>query len=242
MDFDFAPELYQNMADGMGDDFMAAHDAVNGYIPDMALPYGGDEAARHVNIERRGRLPPSDCTPIVDLTNPTGKDCESGIPDSLPPLGQVTNDLDPNQQFLPETPSREEEILYQNSLDQFEGFSGQLFGLSSESDPYLLRHFRWDENGYRRFMRVHFRRVGPDESSKPAHSKQIRTRQFSSNPASAPDLSVKGVPIHFALAKDELFKELKSETGIQKDMAQDSGRKALDSLVPPEDGRRMVSL
>ena len=43
------------------------------------------------------------------------------------------------------------------SLDGIEGFSAQLFGLSGESDPYLLRHFHWDENNERPFIRVHFR-------------------------------------------------------------------------------------
>lgn len=97
------------------------------------------------------------------------------------------------------------------SLDSINGFSSQLFGLSGESDPYLLRHFHWDENDRRLFIRVYFRKVDSD---------------------------LNGVPIHFALAKDELAAGLKAEAASLSK----PNREILDRLIPPEDGRRMIRL
>jgi len=97
------------------------------------------------------------------------------------------------------------------SLDKMDGLFAQLFGLSGESDPYLLRHFHWDENEQRPFIRVHFRKV---------------------------DSELNGVPIHFALAKDELAAGLKAEAAHLGP----PNRELLDRLIPPEDGRRMIRL
>jgi hypothetical protein len=104
-----------------------------------------------------------------------------------------------------------------HSLDDLEGHSAQYFGLSGESDPYLLRHFRWDENGERQFIRVHFRNVLANNDTKE-------------------------IPIHFALSKDELAKETKLETTISRDSSKGTARERLDKLIRPEDGRRLIAL
>lgn len=69
--------------------------------------------------------------------------------------------------FLPQSISTQ----ISQSLDKDDGHYCQLFGGSSEADPWLLRHCRYDELGFRRFVGVHFRNVGgvPTRDKIPAH-------------------------------------------------------------------------
>lgn len=129
-----------------------------------------------------------------------------------------------------------------HSLDQIDGQSAQYFGLSGESDPYLLRHFRWDENGERPFVRVHFRRVGPEAKATSVDSEPFNDIPDGTMTPEIRDFEKKGVPIHFALAKDELAKEARLETAVLMDLPSEAAREELNRLIHPEDGRRMVAL
>ncbi|KAL0932805.1 fungal specific transcription factor [Colletotrichum truncatum] len=57
------------------------------------------------------------------------------------------------------------------SLDLMEGHSAMLLGSSSGSDPWLLRHFRFDELGLRSFHKLHIRNAGgvPTVDKIPVH-------------------------------------------------------------------------
>ncbi|OBT66791.1 hypothetical protein VE03_03996 [Pseudogymnoascus sp. 23342-1-I1] len=100
------------------------------------------------------------------------------------------------------------------SLDQIDGHYAQLFGGSSESDPWLLRHCRFDKLGLRRFLKVHFRTAGG-----------VPTRDK--------------IPAHFMISKNNVCKGAMAETRIsgEKDF-----RTELARLVPPECGPRLVQL
>ena len=67
-----------------------------------------------------------------------------------------------------------------HSMDQISGHTAQLLGASSEGDPWLLRHCRFDELGLRSFHKVHFRHAG----GVPTGEK---------------------IPVHFLISADELY-------------------------------------
>jgi hypothetical protein len=100
------------------------------------------------------------------------------------------------------------------SIDRLEHGYAQLFGASSESDPWLLRHCRFDDAGMKYFYKVHYRNAGG-----------VPTAQR--------------IPVHFMVSSEELSSAIKQETraGIGE-----VTREHLDCLVPPEYGRRLVAL
>lgn len=103
---------------------------------------------------------------------------------------------------------------FSQSLDQVQNHSAQLFGGSAESDPWLLRHCRFDEYGMRIFHKVHFRNAG----GVPTNHK---------------------IPVHFMFSANDLHGSAKEETTVhgQKDF-----RAELNLLVPPGHGPRLVKL
>ncbi|KAL2825500.1 fungal-specific transcription factor domain-containing protein [Aspergillus cavernicola] len=103
------------------------------------------------------------------------------------------------------------------SLDHLNGFSAQMSGTSGESDPWLLRHGRYDENGMCNISRVSFRTVGgvPYEHM---------------------------VPVHFLVAENSLYRGGKEETSYDPSINDQTLRHQLDDLVPEHDGRRLISL
>ncbi|KAJ6119160.1 hypothetical protein N7523_003440 [Penicillium sp. IBT 18751x] len=100
------------------------------------------------------------------------------------------------------------------SIDQLIHGHAQLFGASAESDPWLLRHCRFDDSGMKFFYKVHYRNAGG-----------VPTAQR--------------IPVHFMITSDDLSTPMKKETraGIGE-----VTREHLNSLVPPEYGRRLVAL
>lgn len=100
------------------------------------------------------------------------------------------------------------------SIDQLDHGYAQLFGASAESDPWLLRHCRFDDSGMKFFYKVHFRNAGG-----------VPTAQR--------------IPIHFMISSEELNSNIKNETraGVGE-----ATRERLNYLVPFEYGRRLVAL
>lgn len=100
------------------------------------------------------------------------------------------------------------------TLDHLKGVSSQLIGASGESDPWLLRHCKFDEHGFLLFHEVHFRNAG----GVPLDEK---------------------IPVHFLVTSDELYDTAKKTT---KYLTVGSRREELDSLVSLDCGQRLVSL
>lgn len=100
------------------------------------------------------------------------------------------------------------------SIDQLDHGHAQLFGASAESDPWLLRHCRFDDSGMKYFYKVHYRNAGGVPT-------------------------VQRIPVHFMITSDDLSTAVKQETraGIGE-----VTKEHLDCLVPPEYGRRLVAL
>ena len=112
--------------------------------------------------------------------------------------------------LLPDHPPTQ----YVRSIDQLDQGYAQLFGASAESDPWLLRHCRFDDAGMKQFYKVHFRNAGG-----------VPTTQR--------------IPIHFLITSEDLSSKLKQDTRAG---SEDVTREYLDSLVPPEYGRRLIAL
>lgn len=114
-----------------------------------------------------------------------------------------------------ETSQRETHAATSHSLDEMQDFTAQLFGISAESDPWLLRHCRFDEHGVRRFYKVHFRNVA--DVSEPEQ-----------------------VPVHFMIASNDLVEGFKGDTALSP--PEHDSRIELENLIPTEDGRRLFKL
>ncbi|KAJ5751212.1 hypothetical protein N7533_008240 [Penicillium manginii] len=91
------------------------------------------------------------------------------------------------------------------SIDRLEHGYAQLFGASAESDPWLLRHCRFDDSGMKYFYKIHFRNAGG-----------VPTAQR--------------IPVHFMISSGDLSDGLKQET--RAGLGQVT-REHLDCLVPP---------
>ncbi|KAB8260415.1 fungal-specific transcription factor domain-containing protein [Aspergillus pseudonomiae] len=100
------------------------------------------------------------------------------------------------------------------TLDQLKGFSYQVTGASGESDPWLLRHCKFDDHGFLLFHQVHFRNAG----GLPLDEK---------------------IPVHFLVTTDELYGPAKEETAIPRSQ---SRREELNGLVPLDCGQKLVAL
>jgi hypothetical protein len=101
-----------------------------------------------------------------------------------------------------------------HSLDEIHGHTAQLLGGSSESDPWLLRHCRYDELGLRSFHKVHYRHAG----GVPTGDK---------------------IPVHFLVSDDELCQGAAAET---RSHGEGDLRIELEALVPAVHGARLVRL
>lgn len=138
------------------------------------------------------------------------------------------------------------------SIDGKEKVHGVYFGLSGETDPYLLRNYKYDEKGEFSMFKLVYRQVANDIYN-------ILPRDASANPspesyASAaaheviqhrtPQTSTSNalIPVQFMMAPDELADDTKEDTTVRRDVSPEQARKELDQLVIPEDGGRLVAL
>lgn len=117
----------------------------------------------------------------------------------------------PNTSLLPELSLSTQ--ISQN-LDCIDGHHCQLFGGSSEADPWLLRHCRYDELGFRKFPRVHFRNAGG-----------VPTRDK--------------IPAHFMVSEDRLGEAFRAETRLS---GNSDLRAELAFYVPQDYGLRLIRL
>lgn len=101
------------------------------------------------------------------------------------------------------------------TLDLLGGFSYQVTGASGESDPWLLRHCKFNDRGFRLFHQVHFRNAG----GVPLDEK---------------------IPVHFLVSADALYQSAKEKTGILS--REGAAREELDALISPGCGQRLARL
>ncbi|KAJ5221597.1 uncharacterized protein N7469_010484 [Penicillium citrinum] len=157
-------------------------------------------------------------TGIYDESHQITTPAPTGIPEIEPEIQSGLNATSVDEFFLPSQPEYHipERPTPQaiQTLDQLKGFSSQVIGASGESDPWLLRHCKFDDHGFLLFHQVHFRNAG----GVPLEEK---------------------IPVHFLVSADHLYEQRKEETRFPK---RDRAREELNTLVPLECGQRLVSL
>ena len=138
-----------------------------------------------------------------------------GHPSQRPPANASTLSAQPTPPAIPPETDHQFNTQFSQSLEGMQGFTAQLFGSSSESDPWLLRHCRFDDFGTRTFQNTQYRNAG---GLPLAHK----------------------IPIHLLIEPDELHESAKDETRAYD--KQISSRDELEHIVPLECGQRLVAL
>ncbi|OJJ66139.1 hypothetical protein ASPBRDRAFT_430191 [Aspergillus brasiliensis CBS 101740] len=100
------------------------------------------------------------------------------------------------------------------TLDGLTGVSYQVNGTSAESDPWLLRHCRFNDRGFLSFHQVHFRNAG----GVPFDEK---------------------IPCHFLVSSDQLYEPSKAQLFPPEPL---NTHEQLNNLVPLECGQRLIVL
>jgi hypothetical protein len=138
-----------------------------------------------------------------------------------------------------------------NSIDGKDGVHGEYFGLSGETDPFLLRNYKYDDHGEFRMFKLVFRQTANDiHNIIPQGSAHPSPASYSSTAGLdlGPSLRTQGrsttaqVPVQFMMAADELADDAKEDTVVRKDVSPANVRDELDKLVLPEDGSRLIAL
>ena len=127
-------------------------------------------------------------------------------------------------------------------IDGKEGVHGLYFGLSGETDPYLLRHYRYDNNGEFRQFKLIFRQTSNDLYNDipidppPDHALDplLNVNDFAATQSP--------IPVHFMMAADELSDDAKEDTTVRPHVSPEAVRLELDQIVKPDDGIRLVGL
>ncbi|KAL6233711.1 hypothetical protein BDW75DRAFT_251855 [Aspergillus navahoensis] len=101
------------------------------------------------------------------------------------------------------------------TLDLLPGVSAQLMGSSGESDPFLLRHCKFDDYGFLYFHQVRFRNAG----GVPLNEK---------------------IPVHYLVTDNALYESAAASTRAARGYP--TLRQELDVLVPVDHGQRLISL
>lgn len=198
---------------------------------DMAPIYEGlsDQRVWPDAAEHQLNMPAAPDNPFFDLGSIIST-AQSARPVSNSPtstrLGEVGCHVSPGVVSSPP----ENQTNESNSIDQRPGFQGTYFGLSGESDPYLLRHYLYNEADEFPFLRVIYRRTqrGICEPYQPPQNAQN---------AEAPD-----IPVQFLLTANELGEEHTRIGPHGQLYDHDSVRKELNGLVSDEHGRRLILL
>ncbi|KAB5562894.1 fungal-specific transcription factor domain protein, partial [Coniochaeta sp. 2T2.1] len=121
------------------------------------------------------------------------------------------------------------------SLDSKRGYSHQLVGLSSECDPFFLRHYVYNEVDTYPMYRLHFRKT-VDDATYPLHE--------DNGPRGPPHRPSAAAPVQFVLADEEIWKDdVKAAEGLfPGGSTEKSDMELLYKLVTPDLGSRLLRL
>lgn len=123
------------------------------------------------------------------------------------------------------------------SIDMaLKGHSSMLVGLSSEFDPFFLRHYLYDVTDIYRMYRLHIRKVVDDEAM-PRHDYAATAIGASPHPAGS-------APVQFVICDEEIWKDDAQWAAIHGATAStdQSDAQLLDKLVPTDLGGRLIRL
>lgn len=120
------------------------------------------------------------------------------------------------------------------SLEARKGYSNHLIGLSCESDPFLLRHYKYNAYDNYQMFRLDFRRVVNDaQSSTSFDIAGSEGQPFTPN-----------IPLQFMMSDEAIWKEdLKAtERYLSSGGTEAADLTLLNKIVDPELGRSLVKL
>ena len=139
--------------------------------------------------------------------------------------------------------------LVANPIEGKDGVHGVYFGLSGDTDPYLLRHFKYDEKGEFRMFKLTYRQLasgfnqGGTQATNSLRSLGSGLLQENSCVGSPRSNTGDGpVPTYFMMAADDLGDCGKEDTSVRNDASPQAVRMELDRLILPEDGSRLFGL
>jgi hypothetical protein len=149
--------------------------------------------------------------------------------------------------------SETNEALQINPIDGKDGVHSVYFGLSGEADPYLMRNYKYDENGEYRMFKLVYRQTANDvyDVLSGGSSSQSSPETFNSPGVPHEPAQYRGhggsssntaMPVQFMLASDEIADDAKEDTVIRRGVSPEQLRAELDELVVPEDGTRLTAL
>jgi len=121
-----------------------------------------------------------------------------------------------------------------HSIDAREGFHGTYFGLSGESDPYLLRHYLYDDSDEFPFLRVVYRQLHNDLHF-PLVPPSPQRRSIGKHQGQCE-------PVQFYLVSSELADEHKQAGPKQNPRCEGSPAAELDALVDHDQALRLMKL
>lgn len=146
-----------------------------------------------------------------------------------PDTSASTNSTESSLSLLPTWPA-------EFSLESRERHSSQLIGLSCESDPYLLRHYSYNEHDTFPMYRLHFRNV-VDDATMPRRSPDPSVNH-QPRPPSGP------IPAQFVIADEEIWRTdvEAAERLFSGHSTEESDMELLGRLVPPDLASRLLKL
>ncbi|KAL4762781.1 uncharacterized protein BDW70DRAFT_166586 [Aspergillus foveolatus] len=147
----------------------------------------------------------------VAFTSPTPGNSEP----SLQPIAPAAYLPEPARPLIFPVGERSSGQQAIQTLDLLPDVSAQLVGSSGESDPFLLRHCKFDDYGFLHFHQVRFRNAG----GVPLNEK---------------------IPVHYLVTDNALYESAAASTRAARGCP--SPRQELDVLVPVDHGQRLISL
>ncbi|SPN97349.1 uncharacterized protein DNG_00863 [Cephalotrichum gorgonifer] len=155
-----------------------------------------------------------------------------GSDDSSPQHAAVAENTIDNQLSVPQPSNWPAEF----SLEFRQGYSNQLVGLSCESDPFLLRHYRFNAQGTYHMLRLDFRKVVDDVKSQDPSGPTAPTSQSNS--------STDNDPIQFMMCDETIWADdiKATERLLSGDGTEAADMALLNKVVNPDLGARLLKL
>ena len=122
------------------------------------------------------------------------------------------------------------------SLDARPGYSNQFIGLSNETDPFLLRHFHYDNLDNYTMFRLTYRKITDDVN--------LHRHTRSHSPEGAAKIPTSEMPIQFQIFNETICEEniRATEEDFSVHNSETEDLALLKKIVPDDSGRRLLNL
>ncbi|ATY66976.1 fungal specific transcription factor domain [Cordyceps militaris] len=174
-------------------------------------------------------------TPSTSTSSGSHSEANSSINQPLQPGDEFSRRESTAQQVLAhDHNSQSSSWPVEFSLEAKKGYSNHLIGLSCESDPFLLKHYKYNAYDNYHMFRLDFRRVGND----------AQTWSRREMPSSGTQPITAHVPMQFMMSDEAIWKEdLKAtERYLSGEGTEAADQALLNKIIEPELGRILVKL